>query len=421
MQPGRGHERRVMSNSLAIASVTATLQAILQQGIILESDLTDATVTIQSLDKARGSNTNNQLNLFLYMVVRNAAWVTADMPRQVLPGEIGYPPLPLNLYYLMTAFGRDDDTTQPFGHELLGKAMSILHDHAVLRPADISAATLGLLPASDLAQQLERLRITFHPLSLDELAKLWTGFSMQYRLSAAYEVSVTLISSTLSTRTPLPTLTRGPQDQGFNAQANLIPPLPTLSAVTPPNRQSSAHLNDIVALTGFNLDGTNVGIQFDHELWAEPVVLTPEPNNTSTSVSVQIPNQPTVWPAGFYTVALLVQRPGENFQRTTNSLSLTLAPTISVAPASAPAGAITYTVTISPDVFPTQSPALLLNDNEFTTAPITVQSGTLTFATTGLTAGDYWTRLRVDGVDSLLVDRTKTPPVFDSTQKVTVT
>jgi hypothetical protein len=30
-------------------------------------------------------------------------------------------------------------------------------------------------------------------------------------------------------------------------------------------------------------------------------------------------------------------------------------------------------------------------------------------------------RLRVDGVDSLLVNRAVTPPVFDQTQKVTVT
>jgi hypothetical protein len=410
-----------MSNSLAIAAVTATIQAILQQGIVAEPDLTDATVTIQPLDKARGSNTNNQLNLFLYMVVRNAAFVTADMPRQVLPGESGFPPLPLNLYYLMTAFGRDDDTAQPFGHELLGKAMSLLHDHAVLSSADITAATTVLLPGSDLAQQLERLRITFHPLSIDELAKLWTGFSMQYRLSAAYEVAVTLISSTLPTRTPLPTLTRGPKDQGYNSQANLIPPVPTLATIAPPNSQISARLNDIVTLSGFNLDGTNVGVRFNHALWTAPVELPPQAGNSGTRVSVQIPNQPTVWPAGFYTVDLLVQRQGENFRRTTNSLSLTLAPAITVAPANAPAGAITYTVTVSPQVFPTQSVALLLNDNEFTTGAITVKTGSLTFATSGLTAGDYWTRLRVDGVDSVLVDRTKAPPIFDPTQKVTVT
>ncbi len=405
-----------MSNSQAIAAVTATLQAILQQNLILESDLTDATVTIQPLDKARGSNTNNQLNLFLYMVVRNAAWVTADMPRQVLPGEIGFPPLPLNLYYLMTAFGRDDDTTQPFGHELLAKGMSILHDHAILAPSDITAATQTLLPDNDLAQQLERLRITFHPLSIDELAKLWTGFSMQYRLSAAYEVAVALINSTKPTRAPLPVLRRG-----VNAQSNLTAPVPTLLSLAPPNQQPSARLNDIVMLTGVDLNGTNIGVQFNHALWTAPIEVAPQPGGTATSLSVQIPNVATDWPAGFYTIAVLVQRPGETFRRATNALSMTLAPTISVAPASAPAGAITYTVTVSPDVWPTQGPVLMLNDNEFATAAITAKSGSLTFATTGLTAGTYWARLRVDGVDTLLVDRTKIPPVFDPTQQMSVT
>lgn len=405
-----------MSNSQAVAAVTTTLQAILQQGLILEPDLTDATVTIQPLDKARASNTNNQLNLFLYMVVRNAAWVTADMPRQVLPGEIGNPPLPLNLYYLMTAFGRDDDVTQPFGHELIGKAMSIMHDHAVLTSADISAATQTLLPGSDLALQLERLRITFHPLSIDELAKLWTGFSMQYRLSAAYEVAVALISSTRLPRTPLPALTRG-----VHGQANLIPSVPTLLTVVPPNSQPSARLNDVVTIRGINLDGTNVAVQFNHALWTAPVDVAPQPGTTGASLTVQIPNQPTVWPAGFYTVAVLVQRPGENFRRTTNALSLTIAPSITVTPTTAPAGNITYAVTVSPEVWATQSVALLLSDHEFVPNAITVQTGSLTVATTGLTAGDYWVRLRIDGVDSLLVDRTRTPPVFDPTQKVTVT
>jgi hypothetical protein len=410
-----------MSNSQAIAAVTTTLQAILQQGITAESDLTDTTVTIQPLDKARSTNTNNQLNLFLYMVVRNAAWVSADMPRQALPGEIGPPPLPLNLFYLVTAFGRDDDITQPFGHELLGKAMSIFHDHAILTSEDITTATQTLLPGNDLAQQLERMRITFHPLTIDELAKLWTGFSMQYRLSAAYEIAVTLISSTRPTRTPVPALTRGPQDQGFNAQANLAPPIPLLAGITPPNSQPSARLNDIVTLSGLNLSGTNVGVQFKHALWSAPIEVAPQAGNSGASLSVQIPNQPTAWPAGFYSVMVLVQRPGETFRRSTNALSLTLAPTITVTPATAAAGAITYTVTVTPQVWPTQSVALLLGDSDFAAPAITAQTGSLTFATTGLIAGDYWTRLRVDGVDTLLVDRSKTPPVFDASQKVTVT
>jgi hypothetical protein len=411
-----------MSNSLAIAAVTATLQSILQNGVTVEQDLNDATVTILPLDKARAANTNNQLNLFLYMVMRNAAWVNADMPRQVQPGEIAIPPLPLNLYYLLTAFGRDDDVTQPFGHELLGKAMSILHDHPVLSADDITGATQTLLPGNDLAQQLERIRITFHPLSIDELNKLFTGFAMQYRLSAAYEVAVALIESTRATRTPLPVLTRGQQDQGISAQADLTPPVPTLLTITPPKQQPSARLNDIVALTGVHLDGgTNIGVQFNHPLWTAPVEVPPQAGGTATALAVQIPNQPVDWPAGFYTVAVLMQRPGETIRRPTNELTLALAASITIAPASAPAGTVVYTVTVAPQVWSAQRASLMLGDNEFLADAHPTKTGTLTFSATGLVAGDYWVRLRVDGVDSLLVDRTKTRPVFDPTQKVTVT
>ena len=410
-----------MSNALAIASVTATLQSILQSGVTTQSDLSDAQVTILPLDKARGSNTSNQLNLFLYMIARNAAWVSADMPRQVQPGEMAFPPLPLTLYYLITAFGRDDDVAQPFGHELLGKAMSVLHDHPVLSANDIHSAIQVLLPASDLDRQVERLRITLHPLSIDELSKLWTGFAMQYRLSAAYEVSVALIESTRSPNNALPVLARGKNDQGVSSQPNLTSPLPTLSGIVLPNSQPAARLTDVITLTGVNLDGTALGIKFNHPLWSAPLTQPPQTGATSTSVPVQIPNDPANWPPGFYTVSVLVTRPGESFQRETNQLSFALAPAISVAPASAPAGSVVYTVTVTPDVWPTQRASLIVGSSEFLADPITTASGTLNVSTSGLTAGSYWVRLRVDGVDSLLVDRSKTPPVFDPTQQITLT
>lgn len=136
---------------------------------------------------------------------------------------------------------------------------------------------------------------------------------------------------------------------------------------------------------------------------------------------MQIPNQAALWPAGFYTVVVLVQRPGETFRRTTNALALPLAPALTIAPASAPAGNIVYTVTVTPDVWPAQSATLILGDNEFLADPHPSQAGTLVVSTAGLVAGAYWVRLRIDGVDSLLVDRTKTPPIFDPTQRVTVT
>ena len=175
-----------MSNSLAIAAVTATLQSILTAEVTADPDLNDTTVTLMPLDKARGTNTNNQLNLFLYQVLRDAAWSNQNMPRQTQSGETAFPPLPLNLFYLITAYGRDNDVARPFGHELLGKAMGVLHDHAVLSPDEIKAASAGALSRSDLDQQIERIRITLQPLSLEEISKLWTGFATQYTITECF-------------------------------------------------------------------------------------------------------------------------------------------------------------------------------------------------------------------------------------------
>jgi hypothetical protein len=410
-----------MSNALAVAAVTVTMQAILGNGVTADPDLTDTTVTVLPLDKARGSNTANQLNLFLYQILPDAAWRNMNIPSQVGPLESGTPPLALSMYYLLTAFGRDNDTTAPFGHHLLGQAMSVLYDHALLGPDEIRAATAVPLPASNLDKQIERLRITLQPLSLEEISKLWTGLATQYRLSVAYEVSVALIDSSQSKRAPLPVLTRGPSDQGILSQSNLIPPFPSLDQVRLSNNQPSALLGDTLLLIGHNLDGTSLGVQFNHPLWTSPVEVAPLAGGTSTQVSVQVPNVPGNWPAGFYSVAVLVQRPGETYRRTTNLLSFALAPMIVIAPASAAGPNITYTVTCVPDVRPEQEATLLISDQEVAAQPHPTQTNTLTFNAQNLTAGPYFVRLRVDGVDTLLVKRNVAPPIFDATQQVTVT
>jgi len=404
-----------MSNALAIAAVTATLEAILGQ-VTLDANLSDTQFTAMPPDKARGTITSNQLNLFLYQVLPNAAWRNMDVPRQVKPGETGMSPLALNLHYLMTVFGRENDNSQPFDHHLLGTAMSILYDHALLGPDEIKLA----LPGSGLDQQVDRVRITLQPLSLEDISKLWTGFATQYRLSVGYDVSVVLIDSTQPVRTPLPVLTRGPQDKGPSAQGNLIPPFPALDSLQPPNQQVSARLGDTLTLAGHDLDGSNFGVVFNHPLWTTPVEVAPLSGGTSTQLTVQIPNQPAVWPAGFYTLAVAVQRPGETYRRMTNELSFSLAPSITIAPQTAAAGSIAYTVNCSPDVWPGQITSLLLGDQNIPGSPLGSQTATLAFTAT-LPKGDYYVRLRVDGVDSLLVNRSVTPPVFDPTQKVTVT
>jgi len=406
-----------MSNGNAIAAVTATLQAILGTEITADPDLNDTTVTALPPDKARGTITTNQLNLFLYQVLPNAAWRNMDMPKSVRPGETGMSPLALDLHYLITAFGRENDTSQPFDHHLLGKAMSVLYDHALLGPEEIRIA----FPGSGLESQPDRLRISLLPLSVEDISKLWMGFATQYRVSVGYDVSVTLIDSTQPVKTPLPVLYRGPQDKGPVSTASIVPPIPTLYCVTPPNQQPSARLGDTLTLTGVNLDGTNVGVQFNNPLGAAAVEVAPNPGGSSSQLSVQVPNQPAVWPAGFYTLAVLVQRPGETYRRTTNQLAFSLAPTVTIVPASAPAGSLTYTATCSPQVWLGQIVSLLLGNMEIPAASFTAQTGTLTFAASKVASGSYYFRLRVDGVDSLLVNRGVAPPVFDPTQQVTVT
>lgn len=413
-----------MSNPLAIAATTLTLQAILQSTIVsdpADTDLTDTTVTILPPDKARGNGNANQLNLFLYQILPNAAWRNMNIPSQVATGETGNPPLALTLHYLLTAFGKDNDTTLPFGHHLLAKAMSILYDHALLGPDEIRAATSATLPGSDLDKQVDRVRITLQPLSLEEISKLWTGLVTQYRLSVGYEVSVMLIDSTQAKKTPLPVLTRGAGDKGVSSQASLIPPFPALDQIQFPNSQTSALLGDSLILTGNNLDGTSVGLVFNHPLWSAPVEIPPQPGGTATQVTVIIPNSAANWPAGFYTVNLMVQRPTETYRRTTNQISFGLAPKITIAPPNAAGPNITYTVTCSPEVRPEQYTALLLGDQEIVAQPHTTLTASLSFKAQNLSAGAYFVRLRIDGVDSLLVNRAVTPPVFDPTQKVTVT
>ncbi|HKN83724.1 MAG TPA: DUF4255 domain-containing protein, partial [Pyrinomonadaceae bacterium] len=200
-----------MSNSRAIAAVTATLRSLIERGFDPAKDpnadplVQGTAVTMQPPDEARGANPpERQLNLYLYQVMPNAAYRNADMPRQVRPGETGQPPLALNLYYLLTAYAIDDQ--QPVSHRILGRAMAVLNDHPLLGRREIETA----FPNSGLSDQFERIRLSLQPLALEDIFKLWSGFQTHYRLSAAYEATVVLIDSTRPGSAPMPVLQRGP-------------------------------------------------------------------------------------------------------------------------------------------------------------------------------------------------------------------
>jgi hypothetical protein len=81
---------------------------------------------------------------------------------------------------------------------------------------------------------------------------------------------------------------------------------------------------------------------------------------------------------------------------------------------------VTLTATCAPEVRPEQRATLLFGSSEIVAGPHPAQTNTLTFTVADIVAGTYRYRIRVDGADSLLVDRSVTPPVFDETQKVVI-
>ena len=86
------------------------------------------------------------------------------------------PPLYLTLHYLITPFTQETNKDQT----LISKIIQTFLDNPVLR---------GTILQGTLVNNGEDLRVTLNSLSIDELSKLWTVFSMPYKLSLSYSVS----------------------------------------------------------------------------------------------------------------------------------------------------------------------------------------------------------------------------------------
>ncbi len=423
-----------MSNSLAITAVTMTLQSLLEREFSApiqlqpDQDLSGTRISARPLDKARDTFTGNQINLFLFHTTLNAALRNMDMPLQTKPGERGQPPLALNLSYMITAYGKDGQDPELFSHRLLGRAMSVMHDNPLLNPTDIHAATQAQLPDSDLHEQIEHVRITPASLSLEELSKLWATFQTQYRISAVYHIAVVLIESTRRARAALPVLKRGPQDRGAAVVGDPTPPFPTLEGIFRVRRQPGILLGDTLLLRGHHLDGVDAIVRFASPRLEVVNQVEPEEGGTASELAVKLPDpnlDPSVavaWPAGFQTVALSVVRDGK--RQTSNELPIALVPQIVVPENAVPSvdGKLFVTVTCVPQVWPEQRVALLVGAREIPAARRDDRTDTLEFEVTGIAAGTYVVRLRVDGVDSVPFAEIANPPGFEfsASQKVTI-
>lgn len=417
-----------MSSALAIAAVTQTLRSLLARGAM--------DVTTRPPDQAERDQ-GQRLNLFLYQTTLNAAWRNREMPGQVKAGEQGHPPLALNLHYLITAHGNDDQ-------RLLGRAMGILHDHPVLGADEIRDAT-GELPQNGLDKQVERVRITPEALSLDEMSKLWTTFQAPYRISAVYQASVVLIESSRPTRAPLPVLKRGSTDNGVQTAVGAGPILDRVEYRDTDSEGyalPAAEIGSTITFFGSNLrKGELVFRDPKHpptvnepdrdlvaRLDADPI--TPE------RIKVMLPLRPDDrnWVAGVLTAALRFRTDTEHWH-STNILPIAVAPRLKTGEE----GKLLFTILTEeqrkklevgclPPLDKDRAVFLLLDLLDKTGGrgdsrqiPRDIErddfsSSRAVFDVHEVPPGEYRVRLRADGVDSLLLapgDNGQFKPEFD--------
>ncbi|MCS6328177.1 MAG: DUF4255 domain-containing protein [Nitrospira sp.] len=431
-----------MSTALAIAGVTAVLRDLLNDGLINHnvSGLLGSTVTVSALPPDRvvpvNGTESTQLNLFLHQVTFNTGWRNHALPSRDGSGmqRLSNPPLALDLHYLLSAYSAEE-----LGSEiLLGYAMQLLHEVPVLDRRAITTAltpspsvdttlppALRALAECGLADQVEQIKLVPDPLSSEEMSKLWTAVQSHYRPSAAYVATVVLIESSKPTRSTLPVLSRGPvdpvtkRDRGVVVQADLLPPFPTIQTAAATNGQPAATVGAIVELTGHHLDGTNRAVLLSNSRFDIEQAL-PVAGGGEGLASFTVP----AVPAGLYQLAMRVIRPDESDPRSSNAVALVIGPEITTAMPVAVvrdgSGVATLVLSVQPQIQPGQTVLLLLGTREIPVAPITVATGTVTVAVADAPTGEFLLRIRVDGIDSPIIDRSAVPPAFYN-YRVTIT
>jgi hypothetical protein len=395
-----------VSGFRAIGGVSSTLRNLLRDRMEQPVE-----VTIAPPDVAPPGITR-RVNLYLYQLSENSFLKNQEIPGQGHPADYGHPPLSLNLHYLMTCFGgAETGLDADLGaQQILGDAMRVFHEIPVvtesLHEGDDILAPLILDP--NLVGEFEKVKITFHPATLEEFSKIWTALPQaNFRRSVAYEVSVVQIESRRPRRTPRPVRQRRvyalPLRTPRIAEMFRDPPF---EGVQSPILESG----DTLVITGENLASTaSTRVRIGTEL-----IAVPSPHDTRISVAV-----PAALPAGVHSVQVIHdlmllaeegQPPVAHRGFESNAAALIVLPQfIGAAPPGAGPGAI-VTVTTNPAAGALQRKALLLGDFEVQAEPVPVTAPPSTTIDFRLPAGperippgSYLARLRVDGAESRLI------------------
>jgi hypothetical protein len=437
-----------MTTAYGIAAVTATLRELLNDGIVEHNlnGILSCLVGVSTLPPDRVIPASGveptQLNLFLHRVSANPGWRNEGLPGRDASGRnrLSNAPLALDLHYLLSAYGAGELHAEV----LLGYAMQWLHERPVLTREAIQAAlTPSPLPGTPLqraladcglADQIELVKLTPEFLDTEEMSKLWTAAQSHLRPTAAFRATVVLIEAGEPVRSPLPVLTRGrpipgtTRDEGVAVHPFLDPPLPMLESVAPTSGQVVVRLGENVDLTGHRLEGTARTVLLDNEFFRIFASIAAAPGSEPDRVRFVLPNADADdYPVGLYRIGVRLVRPGEIAPRDSNRIALTVAPDLLGLPMNVlrVGGAAQFTISFRPSLRAGQRAVLVLGEREYEPLP---PAGPGPWSTLEFNIPDapvnaapgHLARLRIDGIDSPIIDRNATPPAFLN-QRIVIT
>lgn len=195
-----------MSNYLAIATVTACLQRMLQSSVQL--DLDGARVTTVRPNNLGSGTPEKGVNLYLYQVSLNPVWQKNAEVRMRSTRDAGAKKsrTALDLHYILSFYGNETDL-EP--QRLLGSVVKILSDRTTLTRNTIyetlADSSYPYLTDSNLADQTEEICFSPMDLSLEDLSKVWSVFfQTPYSISLVYKATVVMIEGEESAYRALP-------------------------------------------------------------------------------------------------------------------------------------------------------------------------------------------------------------------------
>ncbi|NJO78626.1 MAG: DUF4255 domain-containing protein [Cyanobacteria bacterium RM1_2_2] len=406
-----------MSNTLAIAAVTAMLKDILENRLANHAvaiSIGDLLVTALPPDRISvGSDERPQLNVFLYQVSqnRNADWIEHEHLEEQHREHKFYsdyrgeqPSLALDLHYLITAYGAKDFQAEL----LLGYAMQVLHDIPLITREMVYTAlkhaaamttfgalsqVLATLSLDELADQVGTIKLCPEFFSMEETSKLWSSLQTHYRPSAGYQASMVLLSRT-SAKTDLPATAPNIQQ-------------PTIERIES-SHTGGIRAGDALILHGQRLQGTLTYLRINRSGLLNPETVQDK------QITLRLPPD---LPAGIQSIQVvhLNHSHGSPEEIQSNLAAFVVQPTLrvrvnSVKPLKSNLCHAELLLTVNPFITANQPSLLLLQStsSDFSSVQINIPSSdtptdTLTISIQ-VAAKRYWVQLQVDGVRSEAVE-----------------